>query len=99
MIQVMMRFFSEICVVPKDKFRGHVYLHSHLKPATAEEYWSTVSGIPTTQFHKTSVQHNKNRIQKDTLPYGTFAIVVCDTKLKLTIEGWTRGLKECLLKK
>lgn len=97
MIQVMMCFFTQVCNVPKSKFRGHVYLHSHLPTTKAELYWSKVSGIPIVQFHKTSVQHNKNRIQKDTLPYGTFAIVICDTKLRLKIEGWMQGVSNTII--
>jgi predicted transcriptional regulator len=92
MIQVMKKFFTEVCKVPADKFRGHVYLHEHIDIERAEKYWSDIANIPRKQFHKTSVQHNKKRIQKDTLPYGTFAIVICDTRLKLSMDGWTEGL-------
>lgn len=99
MIRIMMRFFKVVCSVPDQKFRVHVYLHSHLEPRKAEQYWSTITGIPINQFHKTSVQHNTNRIQKDTLPYGTCAIVICDTDLKLQIEGWTTGLSQQILNK
>ncbi len=94
MIKFMKYFLREVCAVPEDKFRGHVYLHAHLSPHKAEAYWSGVSNIPLTQFHKTSIQKNKKKLQKDTLPFGTFAIVVCDTKLKLTIMGWIEGLGE-----
>jgi predicted transcriptional regulator len=94
MIKVMKRFFLEICKVPKEKFRGHVYVHSHLPPSTAVMYWSKISAIPTKQFHKTSIQKNVNRVQKDTLPYGTFAMSIYDTQLKLKIDGWIKGLGE-----
>lgn len=92
MIKVMMEFFSTVCKVKSKKFRGHVFLHEHLSISNAELYWSKATQIPRTQFHKTSIQQNRNRIKKDTLPYGTFAIIVCDTRLRLKIEGWTRGL-------
>lgn len=97
MIRVMMRFFSELQQVPPHKFRGHAYVHSHINPEQAEQYWANVSGIPSSQFHKTSVQKNKKRLQKDTLPYGTFAIVVCDTKKKLQMDGWIKGMTDRLL--
>jgi hypothetical protein len=94
MVKVMKRFFVEVCGVPKEKFRGHVYIHSHLTPLKAVEYWSKVSGLPMRQFHKTSIQKNVKSVQKDTLPYGTFALSVYDTNLKIRIEGWIKGLGE-----
>ncbi len=97
MIRVMMEFFKRICNVPDSKFRGHVYLHNHLDVDGAEHYWSDVSGIPLSQFHRTSIQHNRNKVKKDTLPKGTFAIVICDTKLKLTLDGWMDGLYDKVL--
>lgn len=96
MIKVMRKFFNEVCAVPKDKFRGHVYLHNHLNQKEAEKYWSKISGVPISQFHKTSVQKNTKRLKKDTLPYGTFALVICDTQLKLSMDGWISGMCDTL---
>lgn len=95
LIQVMMQFFRKICKVPNSKFRGHIHLHPHLDDKRAERYWSKVSGIPSSQFFKTSQQHNKaSKGKKDSLPYGTFSIYVCNTELFLKIKGWTEGLYE-----
>ena len=52
-IKVMMRFFREICLVPEEKFQGHIHTFSHLNKARAEKYWSEVSGVPVKQFYKT----------------------------------------------
>jgi hypothetical protein len=93
-IILMKRFLEEVCGVPIEKMRGHVYLHEHLSIKSAERYWSDISGLPLLQFHKTSIQHNKRRLVKDTLPQGTFALLVCDTTLRLRLEGWMRGLAE-----
>lgn len=92
MVKVMMKFFRKVCKVPENKFRGHVFLHEHLSVRDAERHWSNISAIPIKQFHKTSIQHNRKRIKKDTLVNGTFAIIVCDTELKLKINGWTEGV-------
>lgn len=94
MIKVMMEFFRKVCIIPESKFRGHVFLHEHLSVSDAVSYWSDISSIPIAQFHKTSVQHNKKKVKKDTLPYGTFAVIVCDTERKLTMNGWIKGLTE-----
>lgn len=94
-IQIMMRFFREICEVPPGKFRGHVHTFSHLNSEDAEMYWSEISGIPRAQFYKTySKPSIASKGKKDSLPYGTFQIYVCDTNLFLTIKGWIERLTE-----
>lgn len=99
-IQVMMRYFREVCSVPSRKFRGHVILHPHLNAREAEHYWSRISGIPLSQFHKTSMQHNiASKNKKDSLPLGTFAIGIYDTTLYLRIMGWMEGIYTRLIEK
>lgn len=94
MIVFMRSFILKVCNVPSEKLRGHVYLHEHLSVKAAERFWSEVSEVPLHQFHKTSIQRNKRRLKKDTLPHGTFALLVCDTTLRLQLEGWMRGLAD-----
>ena len=94
-IKIMMRFFREICNVPELKFRGHIHTFAHADVKKTEEYWSKISGIPTSQFFKTYIKASSASLQKrDTLPFGTFDICVCDTKLFLTIKGWIEKIKE-----
>ena len=91
-IQIMMRFYREICSVPDTKFKAQVLLHPHLDAPRAEKYWSKISGIPRAQFQKTSQQHNKaSKGKKDSLPMGTFTIGVYDTQLFLKLMGWMEG--------
>lgn len=99
-VQIMMRYFKEVCNVPDHKFHGHVTLHPHLDAGEAERYWSKISGIPRTQFYKTSMQHNKaSKNKKDSLPLGTFAINVHDTTLYLRVMGWMEGIYLRLVEK
>lgn len=94
-IRFMMRFFREVFNVLPKKFRGHVHTFSHLNAESAEQYWSQISGIPRQQFYKTySKPSIASRGKKDTLPYGTFQIYVCDTTIFLTIKGWIERLSE-----
>lgn len=94
-IRIMMRFFKEILGVPAGKFRGHVHTFSHLNAQAAEKYWSKVSGIPLKQFYKTYSKPSVASLgKKDSLPYGTFQLSVCDTQVFLTIAGWIERLKE-----
>ena len=88
-----MKFFREICKVPKSKFRGYIHIHPHLDKKIAENFWSRISGIPLNQFYKTYQKPNKSsKNKKDTLPFGTFDIYICDTKLRLKIMGWIEGV-------
>lgn len=94
-IRIMMRFFKEVCEVPPEKFRGHIHTFSHLNAKKAEKYWSEISGIPQKQFYKTySKPSIASKGKKDSLPYGTFDIYVCDTRVFLTIKGWIERLAE-----
>ena len=94
MIKLMMRFFREICQVPSLKFRGVVNIHPHLDREKAKKFWSRVSGIPLQQFHSVQLAVSKASQQKrDTLPLGTFRIVVCDTRLQSRIKGWIGGIQ------
>ncbi len=93
LIKISMKFFRDICNVAEERFRGHVHLHPHLDVKQAEEYWSLHSGIPLQQFFKTSMQQSRSsKHKRDSLPYGTFSIYVCDTELFLKIKGWTEGI-------
>jgi predicted transcriptional regulator len=94
-IQIMMRFFREIYDVPETKFRGNVHTFSHLNAKTAEGYWSNISGIPMTQFYKTYSKPSIASLnKKDSLPYGTFQLYVCDTNIYLKIMGMIERLGE-----
>lgn len=98
-IKVMMRFFREVCLVPEEKFRGSIHTYSHLNAIDARKYWSEVSGIPENQFYKTYIKPSiaSQGKMKDKLPYGTFDVTVCNTKLFLTIMGWIEKIKQLLL--
>lgn len=95
MISIIMKFFRIICKVPEKKFRGAVHLHPSLNRNKAEKFWSLTSGIPLVQFHKTQFGISRaSKHKRRTLPFGTFAIIVCDTSIRCRIEGWIQGMKK-----
>lgn len=98
MIKIMMRFFREICKVPESRFRGHIHTFSHLNRIHAEKYWASISQISRSQFFRTYVKKSiASQNKKDSLPFGTFDIYVCDTNLFLTIMGWIAKIKNLLI--
>lgn len=98
-IKIMMKFFREICNVPDNKFRASVHTFQHANVQQTVKYWSKISGIPIGQFFKTYVKPSAASLQKrNTLPFGTFDIYVCDTRLFLTIMGWIEKIKELTIR-
>lgn len=98
-IKMMMRFFREICKVSEERFRGNIHTFAHADIEKTEKYWSKITGIPRSQFQKTYIKPSSASLQKRfTLPFGTFSINVCDTKLFLTIMGWIEKIEELSLK-
>ena len=94
-IKIMARFLREVCKVPENKFRGHIHTFTHANIEKTEKYWSQITGIPRRQFYKTYIKPSSASLQKrKTLPFGTFDLSVCDTKLLLTIMGWIEKIKE-----
>lgn len=94
MIQLMMKWFRDICLVPEEKFRIQVHIHTLHKKSNIKKYWSKLTGIPLKQFHKliiknTSLGHRKNKLYN-----GTCCIRVCDVKLFRKIMGWKAGVLE-----
>ncbi len=99
-IQVMMRFFREVCKVSDDKFHAHIHTFENANIEKTEKYWSKISGISRNKFYKTYVKPSKAGLQKrKTLPHGTLDIYVHDTKIFLTIMGWIERISELVLQK
>jgi transposase-like protein len=93
-IKIMMFFLRTICHVPEHKIKGKLNIHPHLHVEKAEKFWSQVTGITTKNFNKPLLAVSKSSKRKrDTLPFGTFNIIVCDVRVVSKIKGWIEGLK------
>lgn len=94
MVVLIMKFFGGICNIPKEKIKGQVQIHRNISPEQAIDYWSRISGITKTQFRKPIYQVAKSSksIRGNTLPYGTFRILINDVVLVNKIKGWISGL-------
>jgi hypothetical protein len=94
-IKIMMRFLREVCLVPESKFRAYIHTFAHANIEKTEKYWSDITNIPRKQFYKTYTKPSAASLQKrNTFPWGTMDIYVCDTKLWLTILGWIEKIKK-----
>lgn len=95
MIKIMMRFFLEICLVDKKKIKGQIQIHKNVTEKEANEYWQKISGISINNFRKAQKiisKSSKGKRRPNTLPYGTFRIIINDVKIVNLIKGWINGL-------
>jgi transposase-like protein len=93
-IEVIMKFFREVCNVKTGQFIAQLAIHDEKLISEAKEYWSKLTGIPKGQFIKVSLavsKYSKKR-RKNRLPYGTIQIRICDVKLFNKIQGWIYGI-------
>ena len=94
MIALMMRWFRWCCQVPEQKFRARIQLHDAAQLQKSEQFWSSLTGIPTQQFTKPilKLSPSSQRKRGNSLPYGTIHIRIADVHLLTTIQGWMSGL-------
>ncbi len=95
MIKIMMVFFQKTCKVPLSKIKGQVQLHPNVSNYKSICYWSKISGIPSSQFRKPLVaisKSSKGRRKINTLPYGTFRIIINDVHVVNLVKGWIDGI-------
>lgn len=94
-IGFMMNWFQEFCYIPRLKFRGAIWIHDNLDESAAKTFWSNLTSIPTTQFHKTYIAKNKTdtrKVRKNIHQYGVFAIRFSDSDKQRQIMGWISAL-------
>ncbi|MCP6719165.1 MAG: hypothetical protein KJI71_02945 [Patescibacteria group bacterium] len=91
MIKLMMRWFRKICRIPEKKFRIALHIHELHYRKDIENYWSKITKIPLTQFHKTFIKPTSLKHRKNPLYNGTCAIRISDIDLLRKIKGWKMG--------
>lgn len=90
-IKFIKEWFEEFCDVKTKDFRGSIWLHEGNNELQAKEYWSEISKIPTTQFHKTYVvkrKDNGRKIRKNIHEHGVFTIKFYKSDTHRRIMGW-----------
>ncbi len=95
MVQLIMRWFREVCKVPEEKFRIKVQLHPGQSVEEAEAFWAQVTGIPEEQFHRAYVKTSPTSQRKrgNILPFGVVQVRFGSAELFHRILGWIEGLK------
>lgn len=94
-VKFMMEWFMEFCDLAISKFRGAIWLHEGLDESKAKKFWSSLTGIPETQFHKTYIAKDKKdsrKVRKNLHEYGVFAIRFFDSDKQRKIIGWINAI-------
>mgnify|MGYP001612699755 CR=1 FL=1 len=94
-ISFMMKWFREFCKIPPYKFRGAIWLHEGLSEKKAKTFWSRLTRIPRSQFHKTYIaedKKNSRKIRKNIHKFGVFAIRFSDVHEHRKVMGWISAL-------
>ena len=95
MIQLMIRWFREICVVPENKIKLRIQLHDQKQVEPSVAFWSQKTGIPCEQFTKPYIRTSPTSQKKagNLLEHGVCQIRISDNKLLTKIKGWIQGLR------
>lgn len=85
------RFFD----IDESKLRLRLYLHEGLDLEAANDFWSTLTGIPLTQFSSPYRAVADPSIRRSKHPMGCPGVRYCSTKVLRTILGAIDGLLDC----
>ena len=91
-IKFMLKWFESVWGVSKDRFSCQVLINEihRRRVSEVENYWSTLTGIPKSQFTKTTLIKTKNKKKYDNfrIHFGTLVVTVRrGTNLRHKIEG------------
>jgi len=87
--RIMMRFFINVCNVPKEKIKAQIQVHEVEQVEKSVKYWSKCTNIHINNFSKTTIQKRiSKKVVNNRLPYGTLRIKINDVLLVNKIKGW-----------
>jgi len=97
MILFMLKWFKEICKIPKDKFSLQIRVNEVHKNRIKEieNYWAKLTKIPSGQFTKTILikAKSKKNYPNPEVYFGTLRILIHQSaRLRRKISGWIEGL-------
>ena len=97
LVLLILKWFQQTCKISKERITLHVKINKAHKNrgSEIERYWSRVTGIPLSQFTKTTIIKTwPRKIYPQSKTYmGTLRITIKQgTSLRRKIHGWIEGL-------
>jgi len=92
LVAFMVKWFSETFNVSPTTFKAHLNIYSQQDENDLKRFWSTLIGVPISNFGKTFVKPANKYFKKNNLYYGTIKVrVPKGTDMRLRIFGWIQG--------
>ena len=88
MIKVFLRFLREICGVSNSRLRIYLYAYAYQDLNKLKSYWSSITGVPLTQFTKPYVRIGNPNTSGRKMLYGLVHVRYNDKKLLENIKVW-----------
>jgi len=100
LIAFMVDWFEEVFDVPPKVLKAWLNIYPQQNDAHMKRFWSSLTGIPVSQFGKSFIKPLSKGVKKNNLYYGTIKVrVPKSTDNKHKIFGWIQGaLREYHLK-
>jgi len=94
LIKIMMRWFKEVCKIPEEKLRIHIYIHKVYRNENCEKFWSKVTGVSVSKFGKTTYKPTPHKVKKNLDYKGVCRIDISNVNLFRRIMGWQQGVSK-----
>lgn len=86
MIKLFCNFLFKVCKIKPEKIRVALILYPDLIDLDCRDYWSEITKVPVSQFHKT--QFIKGKHPTNRLKFGICYVIVCSRELKEKLLVW-----------
>lgn len=92
LILFMTHWFEDVFQVSRKTFKIWLNIYPHQNDKALKKFWSSLTGIPVSQFGKSFVKPISKGVKKNNLYYGTVKMrVPKSTDNKHRIYGWIQG--------
>jgi hypothetical protein len=88
MIKVFLRFLREVCGISNNRLRIYLYAYTYQDLKKLRSYWSSLTGVPLSQFTKPYIRAGNPNACGRKLLYGLVHVRYNDTKLLENIKAW-----------
>ena len=88
LVGVFVKFLREICGVAESRLRVSLYAYANQNMEALNEFWSSITRIPTSQFTKPYVRALTPNVRKREMPRGLAHIRYSDKRLLELLKRW-----------
>src|SRR5581483_21483 len=93
-IRTFLRFLREICRVEEKRIFAWLNIFDDTNVEEALDFWIHVTGLPKSQFYKTTIRKSKGGTYNHKSKYGTLTVGISNVKLSSTVTEWYKNAIE-----